>query len=84
MHGFGHGILQQPKKYKKIDLTKLAEMYVDVVTNNIESFLKDKTKVVRFDITDPEDSIRKIWEMAGIEGDVQKAIDEWSVKYNHS
>jgi ribosomal protein S13 len=84
MHGFGHGILQQPKKYEDDKVAELAEMYVDVVTDNIENFLKDKTKVVRFDIKDPEDSIRKIWEMAGIEGDVQKAIDEWSVKYNHS
>jgi hypothetical protein len=72
MHGFGHGILQQPKRYEDENLAKLAEMYVGVVTDNIESFLKDKTKVVRFDVDKPRDSIHKIWEMGKIEGDVQK------------
>jgi len=84
MHGFGHGILQQPKKYEDENLAKLAEMYVGVVTDNIESFLKDKTKVVRFDVDKPRDSIHKIWEMGKIEGDVQKAVDEWNIKYNQS
>jgi hypothetical protein len=84
MHGFGHGILQQPKRYEDENLAKLAEMYVGVVTDNIESFLKDKTKVVRFDVDKPRDSIHKIWEMGKIEGDVQKAVDEWNIKYNQS
>jgi hypothetical protein len=84
MHGFGHGILQQPKPYEDEKLAKLAEMYVDVVTDNIESFLKDKTKVVRFDIGDPKESILKIWEMGKIQGDVQKAVEEWNTKYNQS
>jgi len=84
MHGFGHGILQQPKKYEDDKVAELAEMYVDVVTDNIENFLKDKTKVVRFDLDKPKVSVYKIWELGKIEGDVQKAVEEWNIKHNQS
>jgi histone acetyltransferase (RNA polymerase elongator complex component) len=84
MHGFGHGILQQPSIYSPEGITKVAEMYVEVVTRNIESFLTNKTKVIRFDVDNPEDSIYKIWEMANMEGDIQKALQEWRFKHNQS
>jgi hypothetical protein len=57
-------------------------MYVEVVTRNIESFLANKTKVIRLDIANPEESVQKIWEMGNIEGDIQKALQEWNFKYN--
>ena len=84
MHGFGHGILQQPSIYSPERIAEVAEMYVEVVTHNIESFLTNKTKVIRFDVANPEISIRKIWEMGGIEGDLQKALQEWSYMHNQS
>jgi len=84
MYGFGHGILQQPSIYSPEDIAEVAEMYVEVVTRNIESFLTNKTKVIRFDVADPENSIRRIWEMGGIEGDIQKALQEWSYIHNQS
>jgi len=84
MHGFGHGILQVPNIYQEKDLSKLAEMYVEVVTDNIQSFLNGKSKVVRMDANDPIASVCEIWERGRIQGDLQKAIDEWGNHYNKS
>jgi hypothetical protein len=84
MHGFGHGILARKNFYDPESIVKVAEMYVDVVTSNIESFLKNKTKVVKFDLANPEEPVHKIWEMGKMEGDLQKAIQEWSNKHNQS
>ena len=84
MFGFGHGILQQPSIYSPEVITEVAKMYVEVVTHNIESFLVNKTKVIRFDVDDPETAIYKIWEMGGIEGDIQNALEEWKYRYNQS
>ena len=84
MHGFGHGILQQKNFYNSESTVKVAEMYVEVATRNIESFLKDKTKVIKFDLANPEGPVRKIWEMGKMEGDITKALQEWSIKYNQT
>ena len=84
MSAFGHGILQQPASYNSKDLNLVANMYVEVVTHNIESFLSNKSKVIRFDTANPEESVHKIWEMGKIEGDIHKALQEWNYKYNAS
>jgi hypothetical protein len=84
MHAFGHGILQISETFNDYDLPKLAEMYVDVVTDNIESFLRNKPRVVRMSMNDPIASVCEIWERGRIQGDLQRAIDEWETKHNKS
>ena len=84
MYAFGHGILQQPAIFNSKEIAEVANMYVEVVTRNIESFLTNKTKVIRLDIANPEESVQKIWEMGNIEGDIHKALQEWNFKYNAS
>ena len=84
MHGFGHGILQQGALYEGENLRNLADLYVNVVNQNIKSFLKDKTMVVVMDMANPKESIIKIWEMGKMEGDLEKALSEWDVKHNTS
>lgn len=84
MHGFGHGILARKALYDPESIVKVAEMYVEVVTRNIESFLSDKTKVIRLDLANPEAAVRKIWEMGRMEGDLNKALMEWGTKHNQA
>jgi hypothetical protein len=84
MQGFGHGILQKSQTYKDLELPKLAEMYVNVVTDNIQCFLSDKSKVVRMDVDDPVASVREIWKLGLMQGNLQKATDEWMITHNRS
>jgi hypothetical protein len=84
MYAFGHGILQNSGNIKKTDLPKIAEMYVDVITDNISNFLKNKSRVIQMDLSDPKIPLAQIWKMGAIQGDFQKALSEWDITHNKS
>ena len=84
MHAFGHGILQNQKKLKNRDLPRIARMYVDTVNDNISNFLKDKSRVVRMDLSDPIVPLSNIWDLGKVKGDFDSAISEWKITYNRS
>ena len=84
MFGFGHGILTRPRLFTEDKLPALADMYVDTVTDNIEKFLSNKSKVIKMNMHDPISAFEKVWEMGEVQGDFEAARSEWTVKHNRS
>lgn len=58
--------------------------YCDTVNENIEVFLKDKTKKMVFNIETAEQDFRKLWHLCGAEGDLQAALAEFRTLHNAS
>jgi len=56
--------------------------YVNTVNNNIESFLKDKTKKMEFSMENKKEDFRKFWECVDAEGDMNAALLEFDICYN--
>lgn len=67
-----------------IPLDFAASAMVGQIDDNIELFLKDKTKVVEVWIENPDDSFLLFWEMIGAEGDFSGAMKEFEIKHNRS
>ncbi|MCK5015835.1 MAG: hypothetical protein KAS32_02085, partial [Candidatus Peribacteraceae bacterium] len=58
--------------------------YQDTVNSNIELFLKDKTKIMEFNIEDAKNDFRKFWNFIGAEGDLDAALSEYDICYNNT
>jgi len=63
---------------------KAAKLMVESTEDNIELFLKDKTKVHEVWIEDPKNTFIKFWHSIGAEGLLEKALAEFNVRYNKS
>jgi hypothetical protein len=84
MHAFGHSKLQNQKKLKNCDLPIIARMYVGTVNDNISNFLKDKSRVVRMDLSESKVPLSNIWDLGKVKGDFDSAMSEWKITYNQS
>ena len=62
----------------------ICELYYDTVYNNIDLFLKDKTKVLRIDLENIKDDFARFWEWIGAEGDMKASLKEFEQKHNSS
>lgn len=80
MSGFYHSVFMLSKKewFKKC---RTAIMYVKTTNKNIELFLKDRPSIC-IDIYDPKENFVLFWNAIGAEGDLNKALTEFDVKYN--
>lgn len=58
--------------------------YCDTVTANIESFLKDKPRVMTFALEHAKEHFRGFWSLIGAAGDLQAALAEFDTAYNAS
>jgi hypothetical protein len=58
--------------------------FVRTITENIEYFLSDKSRVFTISIEAPEAGFRAFWEAIGAEGDLQAALKEFNKRYNPS
>lgn len=56
--------------------------YVRTVTENIELFLKDKSKVMRFRMEEADEAFPRFWDWIGAEGDFNRAMREWSSRHD--
>jgi len=83
MPAFGHAILTA-RDLDDEQWADVARMFVNSVNRNIDLFLRDKSRVVRMTLEDPLPSVHRVWEMAGMEGDLGAALAEWSVRHNAS
>lgn len=82
MHGFGYGVVRPAKPPKERDRMDVARLFVRTVTDNVESFLKDKTKVVRVRLEDPHEPFDRFWDLLGAEGDREAAHDTLRTVHN--
>ena len=76
-----HGILKFPE-YSDIGRLEVSRDFVGTVHANIESFLKDKSSTMRFDLSNPKYDFRSFWDWIGAQGDLHAALAEWDRKYN--
>lgn len=58
--------------------------YCETVNNNIEVFLKDKTRKITFSLENSKEDFKKFWDLIGAEGDLTAALSEWNKTYNAS
>ena len=64
------------------DPRKISADLADVLTANIEFFLRDKTNVHRVAVERAKEDFAAFWHWIGAEGDLDAALAEWDVRYN--
>ena len=80
MKAYREGILMggQPE----LSSMDIALDYIDTVESNINLFLQDKTRTMRFTLENAVDDYRSFWERIGAQGDFDRAASEWAVSHN--
>lgn len=58
--------------------------YCSTVNANIEAFMRDKARTMRFSMENAAHDFRRFWSLVGAEGDLEAAVTDWSVPYNAS
>jgi hypothetical protein len=58
--------------------------YCDTVNSNIVAFLKDKSRKMTFSLENARHDFRRFWTLIGAEGNLDKALAAWDVRYNAS
>jgi hypothetical protein len=58
--------------------------YCHTVNDNIELFLKDKTKVMAFSLETAKEDFHSFWDLINAEGNLSAALAEWDIAYNVS
>lgn len=68
----------------KAGVTRIAAAkdYVRTVTENIDAFLKDKSRVMRFRMEEVADAFPEFWAWIGAEGDLTAAMAEWQNRHD--
>jgi len=58
--------------------------YIDVVSDNIEHFLADKSRKMTMNIENIDEDFKYFWNQIGANGDLELALKEFSVQHNSS
>jgi hypothetical protein len=83
MKAFAYAIVMHPRDWEEDELIDVARFYVDTVTANIASFLRDKEHVSVWLETASQD-FPAFLDRIGAEGDLDAALAEWDVSHNAS
>jgi hypothetical protein len=77
IRAYGHNILgfRNPEY-------AICQDYCDTVNANIEQFLANKSKWMRFRLENATDDFRIFWDRIGATGDLSNALAEWTTKHN--
>ena len=81
MQAYREGILLGGQRQTAHDI---ALDYLDTVESNIALFLQDKTHKMLFQLETAVADFTHFWQEIGAQGDLQKALAEWSTRYNAS
>lgn len=60
----------------------IIRMYSEMVNSNIRLFLKDKKRLMLFSLENAKEDFKVFWHLISAEGDLNKALEEWNIKYN--
>ena len=69
---------------ERIGVYDVALDYCETVTANIRAFLKYQPSRVTVDLESAKEGFRRFWKVAGLEGDLESALETWDVKHNAS
>ena len=78
INAYTKGILMRPKE-QGIEFCE--DMY-DTINENIEAFLKDKTKKMVLRLETVKADFAEFWQAIGAEGDLNAALAEWDIRNN--
>ena len=73
-----------PENLSSDEIADLADDILDNIDANIRYYLKDKTHQMEFQIENYQQDFALFWEFINAKGDLEKALAEWSKKYNSS
>lgn len=82
MRAYAAGILM--RKNARHDPLQVCLDYCDTVNANIECFLKDKPHKMSFRLESARADFRLFWERIAAQGNLERALAEWDVRYNAS
>ncbi len=82
MKAYKEGILLGGSDSQTADA--IATDYIDTIEANIKLFLKDKTKIINFNLENAENDYKKFWNAISAEGNLSAALAEWNINYNKS
>lgn len=86
MHAYYHGIVfpaPDQDEYARPVIDHARDM-VATVTANIDSFLRGKPHVMRMRLEDAQSEFPMFWNWIGAEGDLDRAMQEWSIRHNET
>ncbi len=66
------------------DAEPIARDYVDTMSSNIELFLRDKSKVIEFQLENAKAEFPAFWARIGAEGDLEAALAVFDTQHNSS
>lgn len=83
VRAFGQGVIQRTEPPAD-DATRLAvsRLCIATITDNIEAFLRGKSKVVHASLPDLQPGFDEMWERIGAEGDLDAAHADLKLRHN--
>lgn len=82
LQAYEQGVLMHDKHLQTAH--DIALDYIDTVDTNIELFLKDKSKKIDISVETVKIDFTHFWKLIGAEGDLERALEEWTINYNAS
>jgi len=83
MKGWREGFLaQHHRRHPNAPVVQVARELVDTVTENIQHFLKDKTKTMTVHLETVTQDFPAFWQAIGAQGDLAAAMDAWTIHHN--
>jgi hypothetical protein len=81
MQAYREGILLGGQQQSPVEI---ANDYLITVDYNISLFLKDKSHTMGFKLENAASDFVDFWHWIGAKGEMEKALNEWRIRYNAS
>jgi len=82
LKAYEQGILMH--KEHQLSALNIACDYIETVEANISLFLKGKTNIMEISLDTVKNDFTNFWEKINAQGDLEKALMEWDIRYNAS
>lgn len=79
---FGYGILHRRERWPESQKLDVCKFYVETVTTNIRSFLKDKPNHLEVHLEKIQQDFPLFWQQIHAQGNLEAAMAEWNVRHN--
>ncbi|WP_316367827.1 hypothetical protein [Candidatus Thiodiazotropha sp. CDECU1] len=81
MRAYREGILMGGQQQSALEI---ASDYMNTVSRNISLFLKGKDHTMMFNLENASSDFVDFWNWIGAQGELDKALAEWQIRYNAS
>jgi hypothetical protein len=80
IRAYREGILRHAES--DIPAGELVDDYLETIAENINLFLRDKPRQMRFRLEHAEQDFAAFWVAIGAQGDRERALAEWTLRHN--